>query len=189
MDSALKNAKEDLDAALNLAPAKSSLQLQLLLQAATDAQREAAIAAQRASREKATELWSNAGGYYEQAIDAFPSDPWAYLGLGELYQRRGDLDRAFGREDAANANYEQAVRIWRRGLKAVKTDEDCLFLNLALSEALIQQKRPMEAETVLKTVVASVDGFLAKLDRQRSSKVRFSLQHRIDQQNAAALFP
>ena len=174
LGASMKSAKEDLDAALKLVPAKSLLQSRLLLQAAAGAQREGAIAVQQGSREKAAESYANACGYYERAIEAAPSDPRAYLGYGELCERQGDLNRA--------------IQIWRRGLKGVKADNECLGLNLDLSEALLQQHRPMEAEAVLKTVIANVDGYLAKLDPRVSPKVRLSLQHRIDQQNAQLFF-
>ena len=161
-------AKSDLEAALKLAPANP---LVLLTAAAaaqrqaavlTAAQREAAATAQEANRQKAAESYAKADDYYQRAIQADPADQRAYQGLGQLYAGLGDLDRA--------------IQTWRRGLKEVKTEGECIELDLDLAEALIQEGRLPDAENVLK----DLDEILAKLD----SRSRLSLQRREDLQSA-----
>ncbi len=155
------NAKEDLEAALKLAPTDSTV----LLTAAVAAQLEAA-AGQERGRQKARENYSRAYDFYERGIEAAPWDQRAYRGLGQLYTYLGDVDRS--------------IRTLRRGLKEVKAEDDRIGLNLDLAEALIQQGRLAEAETVLK----GMDAVLARLD----SKSRLSVQRLLDLRNAQLLF-
>ncbi len=121
-------------------------------------------------------------GYYERAIEAAPADPRAYLGLGQLYQRVGNLDLA------KQGNLDLAIQTWRRGLKAIATEDDCPLLNLDVAEVLLKEGRPMEAEAILKTIMKNVDGYLAKQDPRRSPILRSMFQNQIDRENAQLFF-
>ena len=157
----LPNAKEDLAAALKLAPADSMV----LLTAAAAAQSEAAAAVQGGNWEKAGEFFAKARDYYERGIKAAPADQRAYRGLGHLYKGVGEIDRA--------------IQTWRRGLKEVKSEVDGIDLNLDLAGVLIQQGRLLEAETVLN----GLDLVLAKLD----PKSKLAVQRLLDLQRAKLL--
>jgi tetratricopeptide (TPR) repeat protein len=157
----LPNADEDLAAALKLAPANSKV----LLMAAAAARRDGAEAAQSGNGEKARESYSKAIGYYRRAIEAAPADHRAYEGLGQFYTSRGDIDRA--------------IQTWQRGLKEVAPESECIGLNLNLSDALIQQGRLADAESVLKTL----DRAVTMLD----PKARLSLQRLVDLRRAKLL--
>jgi len=103
-------------------------------------------AAQTEYRQKAAESYPKATDYFERAINVAPTDPRAYLSLGRLYEKLGNIDRA--------------IEIWQRGLKKTKEQIEGIDLGLALAEALIQQGRLAEAEKVLKNLREAV----AKLD-------------------------
>ena len=157
----LPNAGEDLDAAVQLGPANPAV----LLTAAIASQREAAAVARAGSREKARESYSKACGYYERVIDVAPSDRRAYERLGQLYGSLGDL--------------QLAIQTWRRGLKEVNPEGDRVGLNIYLAEALLQQRRLPEAESVLTTL----DRIVATLD----PKAKLSLQRSVDLRRAKLL--
>jgi tetratricopeptide (TPR) repeat protein len=181
---ALVAAKSDLEDALELAPTNISV----LLTAAQAAQREAAailasqgiiavtsavkgdsqVASQNASRAMAQDCFAKAREYYESAIKATPSDWRAYLGLGQLYR------------SSLGNNVDLAVKTYQRGLKEVKLEGEGIWLNLDLVEALIQQDKLNEADSVLK----NLDAVLAKLN----PKVRLSLQPLVNLRTAKLVF-
>jgi tetratricopeptide (TPR) repeat protein len=75
---------------------------------------------------------------------------------------------------------DHAIQTWRRGLKEVHPESACIGLNSMLAEALIQQGRLPEAESVLKTL----EGILKRLD----AKAKLPLQRMVDLRRAKLLF-
>jgi tetratricopeptide (TPR) repeat protein len=158
---AMQAAKQDLEAAVALAPNDATV----LLTAAASAQSEGLNAAQAGNPNKAREAYSIADSSCERAIAAVPSEPSAYLFFGRLYKSRGEMSHA--------------IQIWRRGLNEVKTEDKCIQLNLDLAEVLIAQNRLVEAELALK----NIDNVIGKVEPNS----RLSLQHLVDLQRAKLL--
>ncbi len=153
---------EDVAAAVKLAPTNPTV----LLTAASAADAESRTAAAVGDRAKAMAAVTKVCDFCERAIAADPADLSGYEGLGRFYQSHGDLERAVG--------------VWRRGLKAVKADSGRIALNLALSQALIEQGHLQDADTVMKDIDAS----LARID----AKARLAERRLVDLQTARLLF-
>jgi tetratricopeptide (TPR) repeat protein len=169
---AAAKAKDDLDAALKLAPDN----LSVLLTAASEAQRqgeaealaarEGAPADSAAARAKAETYYSQAIDYYERAIKSAPENPRAYEDLGQLFASHGDMDRA--------------MRTWRRGIKEVQNEALRIRLDLSLADALIEQGHLADAENVLK----GLGEILGRLDAQS----RLALQRLVDLRSGKLAF-
>jgi tetratricopeptide (TPR) repeat protein len=121
-------AEEDLSAAIKSHPDD----LEVLLQAASDARRAAARLRDAPPADVQARL-DEAQKHYERAIELFPKEERPYLGLADLYMREGKLDLA--------------AKTLRDALE--KTNGDGVILNATLAETLLAQNRLDEADQTI----------------------------------------
>lgn len=122
----VSGAEQDLKAAVELDPQNVAIRLAAGEWAMAEARRVTAQPARADLRRQALE-------HFQQVRDIDPSNEAGQLGAGEVYLSQGEI--------------EQALRVWREGLR--KVDKDSVGLNARLSEVLIEQGRLDEAEQSL----------------------------------------
>jgi cellulose synthase operon protein C len=131
-DNLLAGADEDLRSALKFGPDNVTV----LLIAADEARRDGL----RKSGEADSTSFKKARDYCERVLKIAPRDVRGYLLLG-------DLDYGLG-------NYQDAIKIWRRGLK--EANKDNVLLHHRLAGALVASGQIEEAAATLDTLDALI---------------------------------